>query len=397
MERWLSPLPPPSTLPIRHDLPPPTPSPMDLSESRINAQADARVHQIFEGPAPPTATVEELDIPDAEDDEADQYDPSMDSAFAHLLQVIDQPTSTGTPSPPLTTELYSALSNLSHTHPWSSLTFDLKALLPNNVLYTLAKTITDILAPPNSDIPLPDVHPVFFTQDFWHTHLVYASDLASPEGVQASAIDTLAGDQLCQWSVQGVDTQSLLSASHLTVFLPPRVGAYLLANHSSHASLLSTSNQDRTHFVVRQNALFHCPQIIPNPYGALHTARTTAITGRLATYILPHLADPGPAAIQKKLTWTLRFPLPAASSTSDGGQRFANLALHSTGHRSTSALHNAIRRGTAASPLGFPFPPAQPFYASPTQLTAPVRFFVQGHSLLLMQALSHGSKPVHPE
>ena len=235
VECWLSPLPPPSTLPIRHDLPPPAPSPMDLSESRINAQADARVHQIFEGPAPPTEAVEEPDIPDVEDDEADQYDPSMDSAFAHLLQVIDKPTAKGTPSPPLTTELYSALSNLSHTHPWSSLTFDLKALLPeldrrfhtflvaglclpegpppittgqifNNVLYTLAKTITDILAPPNSDIPLPDVHPVFFTQDFWHTHLVYASDLASPEGLQASAIDTLAGDQLCQWSVQGVDT-----------------------------------------------------------------------------------------------------------------------------------------------------------------------------------------------
>ena len=121
--------------------------------------------------------------------------------------------------------------------------------------------------------------------------------------------EDLAGDQLCQWSVQGVNTQSLLSASHLTMFLPPWVGAYLLANHSSHASLLSTAHHDRSHFVVRQNALFHSAQLIPSPYGALHTARTTAITGRLATSILPHLADPGPAAIQKKLTWTLRFPL----------------------------------------------------------------------------------------
>ena len=136
----------------------------------------------------------------------------------------------------------------------------------NNLLYTMARSITDILAPPNSDIPLPDIDPVFFTQDFWHAHLVYASDLASPQGLQASAIDTLAGDQLCQWSVQGVNTQSLLSASHLTVFLPPRVGAYLLANHSSHASLLSTSPQDRSHFIVRQNALFHSPQLMVNPH-----------------------------------------------------------------------------------------------------------------------------------
>ena len=121
----------------------------------------------------------------------------------------------------------------SHSHPPQALisfdaplmTFDLKALLPeldrrfhtflvaglclpdspapittgqifNNLLYTMAKTITDILAPSNSDIPLPDLHSVFFTQDFWHAHLVYASDLASPEGLQVSAIDTLAGDQL---------------------------------------------------------------------------------------------------------------------------------------------------------------------------------------------------------
>ena len=39
---------------------------------------------------------------------------------------------------------------------------------------------------------------IFFTQDFWHVHLVHASDLASPQGLQTSAIDTLAGDQLCQ-------------------------------------------------------------------------------------------------------------------------------------------------------------------------------------------------------
>ena len=129
-ERWLSPLPPPNTLPPRHDLPPPAPTPMDLSEARINSQADSRVHQIFDNPTQPTPITEEPDLPDAEDDEPDQYDPGMDSAFAHLLQVIDRPVTAGAAAPPLTAELYSALSTLSHTHPWSSLTFDLKALLP---------------------------------------------------------------------------------------------------------------------------------------------------------------------------------------------------------------------------------------------------------------------------
>ena len=391
VERWLSPLPSAPANP-RHDLPVSAPATTDLAESRINAQADARVQHIFDGPVRPTPPTEEPDLPDAEDDEPDQYDPGMDTAFAHLLQVIDQPA--GTAAPALTPELYAALSVLSHTRPWSSLTFDLKALLPeldrrfhtyliaglchpegpavlttglifNSLLYTMAATITGILAPPNSDIPLPDVDPAFFTQDFWHAHLVYASDLASPQGLQASAIDTLAGDQLCQWSAQGVNIHSLLSASHLTVFLPPRVGAYLLANHGSHASLLTTPHQDRSHFVVRQNALFHAPQLMVNTPDALNAARDVAARGGLVTSIIPHLADPDPAAIQRRLTWTLRFPLPAAAPSTGGGQRFADLALHSTGHRSTSALHNAIRRGTAAHPLGVPFPACPAFLRLP--------------------------------
>ena len=241
VEHWLSPLPTRTEVPLRHDLPVSSPPPTDLSES----QADARVQQVFETATRPSVLTEEADLPDAEDDENDQYDPAMDTAFAHLLSV--RPPSRDSTPPALTPDLYAALSMLSHTHPWS-LTFDLKALLPeldrrfqtfliaglslpegpaalttghifNCFLYNFARSITDILAPPNSDIPLPDIDPVFFSPDFWYAHLVYASDLASPQGLQASAIDTLAGDQLCQWSVQGVNNHSLLCASHLTVFL----------------------------------------------------------------------------------------------------------------------------------------------------------------------------------
>ena len=383
VEHWLSPLPPSDPAPPRHDLPVSAPPTTDLAESRINSQADARVQHIFDGPVRPAPPTEEPDLPDAEDDEPDQYDPGMDTAFAHLLQVIDQPA--GTASPALTPELYAALSMLSHTHPWSSLTFDLKALLPeldrrfhtyliaglchpegpavltaglifNSLLYTMAGTITDILAPPNSDIPLPDVDSAFFTQDFWHAHLVYASDLASPQGLQASAIDTLAGDQLCQWSAQGVNIHSLLSASHLTVFLPPRVGAYLLANHGSHASLLTTPHQDRSHFIVRQNALFHAPQLMVNPLDALNAARETAARGGLVTSIIPNLADPGPAAIQRRLD----SPFPPRLPAPEG------VGVSPTWHY-TPQVTVAHRRsimpfgGTAAHPLGVPFPttPAQ--------------------------------------
>ncbi len=89
--------------------------------------------------------------------------------------------------------------------------------------------------------------------------------------------------------------------------LPPRVGAYLLANHSSHASLLTTSSQERSHFTVRQNALFRAPSIINNPVEVLTNARNSAAAGRLMTAVIPDLADPGPEAIQRRLTWTLCF------------------------------------------------------------------------------------------
>ena len=142
----------------------------------------------------------------------------------------------------------------------------------NGFLMNLAKLITDIIAPSGSDLALPDIDEVFFSPPFWHAHLVYASDLASPEGLEATAIDTLAGDQLCQWSAQGVNTESLLGASHLTVFLPPRVGAYLLANHTSHSSLTIATTSDRTHFIVRQHALFRANPIFANPKEILSRA-----------------------------------------------------------------------------------------------------------------------------
>ncbi len=44
-----------------------------------------------------------------------------------------------------------------------------------------------------------------------------------------------------------------------------RVGAYLLANHSSHASLLTAASRERSHFTVRQNALFRANPIVNNP------------------------------------------------------------------------------------------------------------------------------------
>ena len=57
--------------------------------------------------------------------------------------------------------------------------------------------------------------------------------------------------------------------------------------------------------------------------------------------------------------------MPSAAPHIGGGQRFANLALHSTGHRSASALRIALRRGTATHPLGYPYPNRPDFMRLP--------------------------------
>ena len=67
-----------------------------------------------------------------------------------------------------------------------------------------------------------------------HFYLIHGTNLASPSFFDASLVDTLAGNQLCQWSTVGAaegrsthQKNALLLASHLIIHLPPRVGAYV--------------------------------------------------------------------------------------------------------------------------------------------------------------------------
>ena len=294
---------------------------------------------------------------------------SATEAFQRLIAAIDNP-----PSTPLDIDhqLYSALAGLSSSHPWSTLVLDLKGVLPeldrhfhthllsgllqaqivpstiqllNQLLQSLSSVIVDILAPATSNFDLPEIESVFFTHQFWHHHLVHGTNTATPARLDGAPNDTLLGNQLCQWSSIGTTEDSLLLASHLTVHLPPCIGAYVLANHKPNASLVTdpavAGTNSRANYIVRQRTQYRSP--IMGSEHALTAARNSALAGHIPPGLIPFLASPNADIIQHRLNWTLRFPLPGPAPDDPHAHRFANLSLHASGHSSNESLRNAIQ------------------------------------------------------
>ena len=207
----------------------------------------------------------------------------------------------------------------------------------------------------------PEIDSFFFHPTFWHRHLIHGTNLASPSFFDASLVDTLAGNQLCQWSTVGAaegrgtnQKDALLLASHRIIHLPPRVCAYVLASHPDLAKITSDSTgsetNSRSQFQVRQNAQFRSPQHLAQPQAAIDAAREQAILGHVPAHLIPALASPNTDIINRKITWTLRFPLPAPAEGDPQNHRFADLALHASGHRSAAALRNALQLATTTAP-----------------------------------------------
>ena len=129
-----------------------------------------------------------------------------------------------------------------------------KIQLLNQLLQSLSA------APATSNFNLSEIESVFFTHQFRHHHLVHGTNIATPASLEGAPSDTLLGDQLCQWSSVGATADSLLLANHLTVHLPPRIGAYVLANHKTNASLVTdpevAGQNSRSNYVVKQRSQF---------------------------------------------------------------------------------------------------------------------------------------------
>ena len=178
----------------------------------------------------------------------------------------------------------------------------------------------------------PEIDSFFFHPTFWHRHLIHGTNLASPSFFDASLVDTLAGNQLCQWSTVGAaegrstnQKDALLLASHLIIHLPPRVGAYVLASPTWPKSPLTPQDRKTTH--------------APNLQQAIEAVREQAILGRVPAHLIPALASPNTDIINRKITWTLRF-----SFAGPGRRRSAKSSLR--GPR-TSRLRPPQRSGAS--------------------------------------------------
>ena len=157
----------------------------------------------------------------------------------------------------------------------------------------------------------PNLPPRVFTAEFWHARFNYAALRTDPALAAIGSMDGLAGAQICQWN--SVTPDSILPATHLSVFVPPPLGAFVLANHQNYEDFKSTpasAAHSSPIFSVQQNLQFPLPQVFSNQDELLSLARLSASEGYLSEEVIPFLGHSNQHMTFKKVRWALRFPLP---------------------------------------------------------------------------------------
>ena len=337
----------------------------------LDSQADHRLRTHTQAPLPPQIPPEEqAPMEDVGQNDPLQLSDSTRAALDQLLSQIDQATSTVETN--LTADSYAALAALPLSYPWSCLVLDLKELLPildryvlsciiasHATLFTdltheqalfpllraLAQTIVNIISPQASLNTRPVLPKEIYKVEFWHAHLNYACLRASDAGLPGGGAARLAGDQLCHWNTLSPD--AVFQATHLIVFLPPCLGAFVLSNHSSHNSAFfkfsspDASASEGPTACVKQVANFPLPSLLSNQSDTLTKARAAAAEGYLSPFTIPLLAEPETLVQPARLNWVLRFPLPPPNPLSN--RRFSSTPSYHYGPRTPQALDAAIR------------------------------------------------------
>ena len=213
------------------------------------------------------------------------------------------------------------------------------------MLRALAQTIVNIISPQASLNTRPVLPKEIYKVEFWHAHLNYACLRASDAGLPRGGAARLAGDQLCHWNTLSPD--AVFQATHLIVFLPPCLGAFVLSNHSSHNSAFfkfsspDASASEGPTACVKQVANFPLPSLLSNQSDTLTKARAAAAEGYLSPFTIPLLAEPETLVQPARLNWVLRFPLPPPNPLSN--RRFSSTPSYHYGPRTPQALDAAIR------------------------------------------------------
>ena len=218
----------------------------------------------------------------------------------------------------------------------------------------LAHTIAHhLLAPLNSQYMRPNLPPRIFTSEFWHAHFNDAALRTDPSLAAVGSMDGLTGDQLCQWN--SVVPDSILPATHLTLFLPPPLGAFVLANHQSHEDFKSTpasATQATPIFSVQQHLQFPLPQVFTKQQEQLSLARQSAVEGHLSPETIPFLGHSNQRLTYKKVCWALRFPLPPPTKD-PSARRFSSTPAFRQGPRSHEALEGSAAMHTLPHRAGW--------------------------------------------
>ena len=200
---------------------------------------------------PTLKPLEETPMEDVGQNDPLQLSDSTRAALDQLLSQIDQATSTVDAN--LTPDSYAALAALPLSYPWSCLVLDLKELLPILDRYVLS--------------------------------CIIASHATGLPG----------GDQLCHWNT--LSPGAVFQATHLIVFLPSCLGAFILSNHSSHNPAFfkysySDTQTDESPTACVKQVDFPLPSLLFNQNETLQTARFVAADGYLSAFTIPLLCRP---------------------------------------------------------------------------------------------------------
>ena len=250
--------------PLRY-YPPTSPNVPTARNDNLNVQADGRLAAHLRETSAPHILEEDVEPNEELIGNDFTYSHDTTTAFQELLTMIN---STTKKLP------YAALTQLPLTYPWARLVLNVKELLlsfdrhlitclianqvqgndpshPGTVLssflHHLGQLILLIIAPYDTDDASPFLqHPEIYGIEFWYAHLNYAcARFTVSEGP-----DRLLGHQICHWTTGTSET--CMKGTHLVVFLPPALGAYVLSRHrtkvsSSLSSADDISTQDGLH------------------------------------------------------------------------------------------------------------------------------------------------------
>ena len=178
---------------------------------------------------------------------------------------------------------------------------------------------------------------------FWHVHLNHACTRAVSPLAGARTTDNMAGDQVAIWNQVSVGSNASIPSMHLTIFVPPALGAFILANLKSPGGISATATchsfPATFSSVLTAFRLFHLDLSVIYPKHEdliMDNVRQAAATGFIRSESIPLLAI-DESFCRGKLRWTLRFPVPAPDPSSST-RRFSSTVTFQQGSHSAEAV-----------------------------------------------------------